>query len=266
MIAIPVFNVELHLPALLPMLNPWKNDVLLIDDGSSDNTVEIIRSMGFSFFRRDSNIGLSGFYSTAMNHAAAAGYTHLIALDGDGQHDPAYIPDFIKALRHSDLVSGNRFSSPAGIPASKIASNLFARLLFRQYLGLNLPDVACGYRGVRISSLPKEIRYSRYEIIYGMLASHALAGKKTGFVAMPAIYHPDDPLLTKCSELEGLLTAIQKFRPSHELAALMQSVLSRKNFRIQLGKHEFHAGFSAPGSYLFETDQAKAIAYMNENP
>jgi glycosyltransferase involved in cell wall biosynthesis len=109
LIAIPTYNEAQKIPKLLEQLEAWKKDVIVIDDGSSDETIAAVERMGFNCFSRGSNVGLSGFYQTAKKHASAHNYSHLIAIDGDGQHDPQRIPEFIHSLQYYDLVSGNRF-------------------------------------------------------------------------------------------------------------------------------------------------------------
>ena len=255
LIAVPTYNEEQHISRFLLQLEPWRKDVLVIDDCSNDNTVILVKSAGFSCFHRNSNQGLSGFYHTAINHAGKSGYTHLIAIDGDGQHDPQYIPEFLATLKEFDLVSGNRFHDISGIPPSKIASNMFARLLFKKYLNIELPDVACGFRAMKLS-MPTEItEVSQFGIIYDMLIRNTLAGKQTGFVKIPAIYHPNDPLNTKISEISGLISTIQRYHPSKELFLIMESVKNKTDIRTSLQGFNFTAVFQAPDAYHFTMTQ-----------
>ncbi|MEI6882923.1 MAG: glycosyltransferase family 2 protein [Bacteroidota bacterium] len=256
LIAVPALNEERNIPSLLKRLEPWKMDVLVIDDGSTDNTPEMVRRMGYSCFSRESNLGLSAFYRTAREHGLTHGYTHLITIDADLQHDPEYIPAFISALGKYDLVSGDRFHHTLGIPAAKIASNMFARMLFKEYLGLSFPDVACGFRALKLTSFGDHPGIDGFGIIYDMLLKHALSGKSTGFVSIPATYYEDQPLNTKCSELSGLLTVINNYRPSQSVHSVMEAVINKSSFHLNLQGYDFDALYEEPGAYLFKMKKA----------
>lgn len=257
LIAVPAFNEARNIPGLLKKLEPWKIDVLVIDDGSTDNSPELVRRKGFSCFSRETNLGLSAFYNTAKEHGLTHGYTHLIAIDGDGQHDPAYIPAFINALMKYDLVTGERFQNIKGIPSSKIASNMFAILLFKEYFGLSFPDVACGFRGLKLTSHTFNPKVDRFGIVYDMLAQHSLSGKQTGFVKIPATYHDGDPLNTKSSEIEGLLWVINYHRPSLLLTSLMEDITKKKNFHLKLQGFYFEAVYQDQDAYLFNMKKSE---------
>ncbi|MEI6456968.1 MAG: glycosyltransferase family 2 protein [bacterium] len=263
LIAIPAYNEERNIAALLSRLHPWKNDVIVIDDGSTDRTASLVKNLGFDCFSNKVNLGLSGFYSTAGKYALEHGYTHIIALDADGQHEPDHIPEFIGKLHQFELVSGDRFHDLNGIPESKIASNLFAILLFREILGISLPDVACGFRGVHIDAIPEGHDSARFGIIYEMLAKHALAGKPIGLVRIGAIYRPGTPMNTNIPEILGLLSVVRKYSADRSVAMVMESVMDRKEFRMDLSGFEFRATFEPPGAYLFRTELLKARDFLN---
>lgn len=264
LIAVPAFNEERNIIDLLKKLKPWKKDVVVIDDGSTDNTVNLVKESGFRLFARGFNAGIAGFYSTATDIAVKNNYTRLIALDADGQHDPAYIPAFIDAMEHHDLVSGDRFYNLKGIPESKIASNLFAVLLFKDMLNITLPDVACGFRGFKIAAFPENNDDEGFGIIYDMLVRFVQAVRKTCFIRMPAIYHSTDGMNTNIPEILGLLTTITRYNPSPEVLSVMNAVSNKSGFRITLSGCSFTAVLQEPGAYRFETDMARATQRFKE--
>lgn len=263
LIVIPAFNEEINIQKLLSQLEPLKNDVLVVDDGSADQTANVVNEMGFACFSRESNLGLSEFFNTARIHAIQHNYTHLISLDADGQHDPQYISRFIKELEHFDLVSGNRFHDLSIVPASKIASNLFAVMLFRKFLNITLPDVACGFRAMKIDAITDFTATSRFGIIYDMLVQHTLAGKQTGFVEIPAIYPVNEPLNTKIPEIIGLLSTIDKYNPSHEVQSMMNAVINKTDFRISISGYQFNAFLTSREEYLFKTNIPRAKKFFS---
>lgn len=262
LIAVPAFNEEKGISMLLEGLESWKKQVLVVDDGSTDNTAKIASGKGYTCISVESNQGLAMFYRIAKTYASDNGYTHLLSIDADGQHDTRYIPEFIEKLTRYDLVSGNRFHNTSGISERKISSNLFAILLFREFLGIPLPDAACGFMGMKLDVIPDDHRISRFEIIYELRARHVLAGREIGFVRIPAIYHTDDPLDTNISEIKGLIRTVSRHHPAQELNRILNSLDSKSDFNIRLSGFQFESVFRGHDAYHFRTELAHAKEYF----
>jgi glycosyltransferase involved in cell wall biosynthesis len=268
LIAVPTYNEEARIAALLKELEPWHNDVLLVDDASTDNTFAIIKKAGFRCYHHKLNEGLSGFYKVARDYTKLKSYTHLICLDGDGQHEPAFVPHFLETMQRHPFVIGNRFHTLKGIPPSKIASNLFAILLFRNFLNITLPDVACGFRGIKIDGTCKMPLTSRFGSIYEMIICQSENGASIGTVPISAIYHPNDPLNTKIDELQGLLETIIRYNPANEPKAMMDAIHRQSDFSAKLSGVEFVAEFQPPGAYRFSVNLSLAermFGQLNNN-
>jgi glycosyltransferase involved in cell wall biosynthesis len=263
LIVVPAFNEERHIVDLLGRLGSWKADVLVIDDGSTDRTAELVKRAGYKCFERGINLGLTAFFATAQEYASENGYSHLISVDGDGQHDPYYIPEFINALQQHDLVSGDRFHDLAGIPDSKIASNLFAILLIRKYLGITFPDAACGFRAAKRSIFSETGFVPGFGIVYEMMIKHVLEGHTPGFITIPATYHPGDPGNTGMAEILGLLSAVMHHHPDPELTEIATLTKMKSGFRLDLSGLSFEARFEEPEAYRFSTDQHQARLLFN---
>ena len=273
LIAIPAYNEQRHIGALLVQLARHRNNVLVIDDGSTDQTAGIVIDAGFRCISLPVNNGLTAAFVQAGQVASREGYSHILMLDADGQHDPDDIPEFIRTLGTYDLVSGNRFHDPDGIPIAKIASNLFAILLIREVTGILLPDVACGYRGWKsgIAGLPSLSGASadpslRFGLVYDMLIRHLNAGKEVGFVNIRAIYHPQDPVNTKITEILSLLSTILKFKHIPEVARVYESVMKKENFIIYLSGFRFEGRLVSDDAYLFETEPGEALHFFKAIP
>lgn len=294
LIVIPARNEELRISQLMALMSQWKEDTLVVDDGSDDDTAGVVRNLGFLCISHPENRGLSGVYLTATRHALANQYTHLLSLDADGQHDPAFIPAFLGALENHDFVSGNRFRTTARVPDAKLASNLFAILLFREVTGASLPDVSCGYRGWKISAFSdlltagnqagtsgqpaphipagsdRDLSSSKYYgIIYDMMMTFTRCGRTPFFIPVPAIYLPAVPLNTKIEELAGLLSVIIKFNPVETAKQVLGKISAHEDFSAVLSGNLFKGHFDPPDAYRFETDPARARSMFrsfNENP
>jgi glycosyltransferase involved in cell wall biosynthesis len=269
LIALPAYNEEQHIGDVLMQLGQWKDDVIVIDDGSTDNTARLVTGLGFRCHSLQINSGLTAVYTLAEKLAVTNKYTHILTLDADGQHDAQYIPAFLKAMEKYDLVLGSRFHATDLIPESKIASNLFAILLLREVLNIALPDVSCGFRGWKTGQLFSDsipgnepAISQRFGIIYEMLLKHILKGKQAGFVNIPAIYHHNDPLNTKITEIAGLLSMVHKYKNSNVLQSVIDDVLNKRNFSLHLSGFRFDAILVSDDAFVFKTEITDARQFF----
>lgn len=85
-------------------------DVLVVDDGSSDDTAAVAKAAGAAVARLPYNLGVGGAMRLGYRYARDHGYDVAIQVDADGQHDPRYVPKLVDALGEADLVIGARFA------------------------------------------------------------------------------------------------------------------------------------------------------------
>ncbi len=113
--ALPVYNEEKYLLDVLPVVKRYSQDVLVVDDGSSDRTPHLLAEMeGIAVIRHPQNQGYGAGLKSAFQFAIDNGYDALVTIDCDGQHEPRLIPEIAAALwpadgRTVDLVSGSRY-------------------------------------------------------------------------------------------------------------------------------------------------------------
>jgi glycosyltransferase involved in cell wall biosynthesis len=109
--AIPCFNEERFIGSVVLKAKKHVDQVMVIDDGSTDGTVEIARSAGAVVLSHDSNLGVGAATRTAIRKARDMGADIMIRLDGDGQHDADEIPALIAPILkgEADVVVGSRF-------------------------------------------------------------------------------------------------------------------------------------------------------------
>ena len=133
-------------------------DILVIDDGSADRTARNAGLAGARVIRLSSNMGYGVALQTGYKYALERGYDYIVQLDGDGQHDPAYIPELLRqvASEKTDMVIGSRFikertqKKPSlskyktGI-ARKLAITLFA-FFTTKLVGFKVTDPTSGYQ------------------------------------------------------------------------------------------------------------------------
>lgn len=85
-------------------------DVLVIDDGSSDSTARIAALAGAAVAQLPFNLGVGGAMRLGFRYAIRNGYSNVVQLDSDGQHDPSYVQELVDGLKTSDIVIGARFA------------------------------------------------------------------------------------------------------------------------------------------------------------
>ncbi len=120
--------------------------VLVVDDGSSDDTSGAARESGAEVLRQEPNQGKGAALKRGFQHALDAGYDAVLTLDADGQHDPAEIPKFLGAWKSDapDLVIGARDFSE--MPWVRRLSNTIGRWSLSKAVGRDIPDNQSGYR------------------------------------------------------------------------------------------------------------------------
>lgn len=111
LIIIPAYNEEESLGSTVSRLTAFVPDAdyLVVNDGSSDGTVQICRENGYPFLDLPCNLGLAGAFQAGIKYAYRHGYDCAIQFDADGQHLPQYIHDLVQALQTCDIAIGSRF-------------------------------------------------------------------------------------------------------------------------------------------------------------
>lgn len=110
-------------------------DVVVIDDGSTDETAAVAEAHGATVLRLPFNVGIGGAVQTGFKYAVEQDYDLAVRLDGDGQHDPTELPKLIEPIERgeADLVIGSRFVDEGGSYrppfARRVGIRVFARLV-----------------------------------------------------------------------------------------------------------------------------------------
>jgi glycosyltransferase involved in cell wall biosynthesis len=158
--AIPVYNEEAHLEPVLEEVLRYTDDVLAVDDGSTDRTPELLR--GFPqvrVIRHEVNRGYGAGLDSMFRYTVEQGFDGLVTIDCDGQHEPKRIPEIAAGLDEADIVSGSRYLQvfdPSQIPPiERRRINVEVTRWLNECLGLNLTDAFCGFKAYRASALAK---------------------------------------------------------------------------------------------------------------
>jgi len=159
LVLIPAFNEEGAIAGVIREVHEVLPGVpvLVVDDASRDGTYQQARSAGADVLRLPYHLGLGGGVQAGYKLAYELGYDYVIRVDGDGQHDPKYIPDLFKTLRETGchMVIGSRFYQNNGAHTSVVraAGIWFFRLVLRPILGKPVRDPTSGFVGVNREAL-----------------------------------------------------------------------------------------------------------------
>lgn len=172
LVVFPVRNEAERLPRLLgPLTAIVRREgyhLLAVDDASTDDSAALLARAGVPTLRLPEKLGYGAALQTGYKYALARGYRVLLQLDGDGQHDPRFLPRILAALRDCEVVIGSRFlpadsdSAPVpfppagplyrGTPGRRTGIALF-RVLLRLLLPARITDPTSGYLGLDRAAL-----------------------------------------------------------------------------------------------------------------
>jgi len=193
-VVIPAFNAEKSLMDVIKgvcRFIPGEN-VVVIDDGSQDNTSVVARGEGVIVLRHSKNLGKGSALKTGFNYLLRL--SHIVAIftiDSDGQHDPAEIPSFIKTFESTgaDIVIGNRMNEIRNMPAIRKFTNLLTSAIISRIAGCEIKDSQSGYRLISRRVLEKiELVTERYDTESEILIKAGKTGARIESVPIKTIY------------------------------------------------------------------------------
>lgn len=146
---IPAYREGRFIASVIAETRRYLSDILVIDDGSDDDTASLARDAGAEVLVNKVNLGKGASLGIGLDHLFANGYDAAVCLDADGQHLPAEIPRFLEAAEHADLVVGNRMADIRDMPFTRQWTNRVTSWILSRLAGVNVPDTQCGYRLVK---------------------------------------------------------------------------------------------------------------------
>ncbi len=152
---IPGYNEAGRIGDVVRRVKAYLPDVVVVDDGSADRTSDEAREAGAVVLRHEVNRGKGVALATGFAYAQEKGFSWVITLDADGQHDPADIPRFVEAYVRTGMpvLVGNRMGESATMPRIRRWTNSFMSNLLSREMGQYVPDTQCGYRLYRTDVL-----------------------------------------------------------------------------------------------------------------
>jgi glycosyltransferase involved in cell wall biosynthesis len=160
LLAIPVYNEEKYVQQVLRQVRRHApGDILVIDDGSTDDTPMLLARQPVEVIRHARNRGYGRSLVNAFTWASVGEYDWIVTMDCDEQHEPEAIPDFLDAIRRddADVISGSRYMRLMNgndvPPGDRQQINRQLTRTLNARLGLELTDSFCGFKAYRVDAL-----------------------------------------------------------------------------------------------------------------
>jgi glycosyltransferase involved in cell wall biosynthesis len=192
-IVIPAYNAASHLRKVIERCGTMmpRYRIIVVDDGSSDDTFDIAHEEGVTTIKHQENWGKGKALSTGIHKANEMGAAYAFTIDADGQHDPKEIPKFLDHLQRSgaDIIIGNRMSNVRDMPWLRVKTNRFTSWIVSLKAGQKIPDSQSGYRMIKTSLFVKiHMETTRYEAESELLIKASKLGARIEAVPIETIY------------------------------------------------------------------------------
>ncbi|MFC1480094.1 glycosyltransferase family 2 protein [Candidatus Omnitrophota bacterium] len=189
---IPSYNEAGTIGEIVQNIVRMGMSVLVIDDGSTDNTERIALDSGAMVIRHRHNLGKGFSVREGIRHVLEkTNFEWMIMMDGDGQHHTEDIPALMSAaqLEEADIVTGNRMLETKRMPVSRYWTNRFTSWVLSGMCKQSIPDTQCGYRLIRVSALKKlKLTSEKYDIESEILIQAAENNMRIKSVPIQTIY------------------------------------------------------------------------------
>ena len=191
LVLIPAWNEASRIGPILEAFRDSQT-VLVVDDGSSDDTAEVARGAGVEVVIHPQNMGKGVALSTGFAWALERGYDAVLTLDADGQHDPTEAQKFIEAYERGDgdLIIGRRDFHE--MPLYRAFGNGVGTWMLSKVLGVKIHDNQCGYRLYTRKLLEAvDLKRTGFEFEVEVVVEAVAAGLEIGWVDVLTIYGID---------------------------------------------------------------------------
>lgn len=193
-VIIPTYNNAATLAGVIKDVSGYSNHIIVVNDGSTDNTAAIVQSFpAVQFISYEKNAGKGRALRQAFKYATGKGYRYAITIDSDGQHFAKDLPLFLNKTEEDPgtLIIGARNMNQESVPGGSSFGNKFSNFWFKVETGISSPDTQSGYRLYPLEPL-KKMRFitRKYEFEIEVLVRAAWKGVKVESVPVTVYYAP----------------------------------------------------------------------------
>jgi len=194
-VVIPAYNEGSHLAPVIKEAKNFVEEVVVVDDGSTDHTVEECRKVGVKVIIHKGNQGKGAAIISGVNYVKENNFEAVIFMDADGQHDPQEIPIFIDIYQKqkADIVLGNRLNDCKNMPFIRYATNRFTSFLVSFLAKQKIEDSQCGFRLFAVDKLRDlKLATRKFDTESEMLVLLSRRGCKVAAAPVKTIYREEE--------------------------------------------------------------------------
>ena len=192
LVLIPAYNAGLTISELIERTSKFvnKSDIVVVDDGSKDQTSTIAQRAGAVVLKHKRNKGKGEALKTGFRYALEKNYNVLITMDADLQHDPESIPDFVRMAENtSGIIIGTRKRNLKIMPFARWLTNNLTSAIVSVLSGQSVRDSQSGYRLISTEVLKSlKLESKKYDLESEILIKAKRKGFKIDEVPVKTIY------------------------------------------------------------------------------
>lgn len=254
LVVIPTYNNEQTLARVIAEVRLWADEVLVVNDGSTDHTAEILRSIeGIRTLTHERNRGKGRALQTGLKAAWEWGYRYALTIDSDGQHYADDIPSFVERITASpeSLLVGARNLTAENMPSKNTFANRFSNFWYLVETGIRMEDTQSGFRLYPLMHLQNiRLLCTGYEFEVEVLVRAAWRGVHVENIPIKVYYPPAEERVSHFRPVRDF-TRISLLNTVLVLGALLfyypwrfLRSLTRENIRNFFSRHLFHSADS----------------------
>jgi len=190
-VVVPTYNNPLSIKAVIADILNHGYKVIVSDDGSDVPVASLYENTSTEniyFVRHESNQGKGEAIISAAKKAKELGYTHILSMDGDGQHLASQAPKLIEVIEDETIIIGARNFDLDNVPLGSKFGRWFSNMWACWDTGYTITDSLSGYRIYPVSIIDLPIESHRFDWEMEVLVRHADAGKKIKEVVIECYY------------------------------------------------------------------------------
>ena len=191
---LPAYNEAKTIDRIIREASEFVHDILVIDDGSIDQTAQIAEKAGGKVIKHSTNLGKGMALRTGFDYISQKDYDLIATMDSDGQHQPSDLPRFIDHFKNnqSDILIGARIHNRFEMPQHRRLNNWLVSSVGSALCGQKVKDFQSGFRLIRTEVIKSiELHTERYETESELLIKAGRIGFKIQSIPINTIYNAE---------------------------------------------------------------------------
>ncbi len=192
-VIVPTYNNQKTLKKVLDSILDFTTNVIIVNDGSTDSTSEILKSYSqLTQIHHPKNLGKGRALRNGFRKALELNFEYAITIDSDGQHFATDIPVFLEAIQEepNTLLIGSRNMTQENVPKKSSFGNKFSNFWFKFETGIKLDDTQSGFRLYPLQLLPKRFYTNKFEFEIEVIVRAAWKGVVVKNIPIQVLYDP----------------------------------------------------------------------------